>query len=120
SGKMPYHTAANARQVISRVLEGPPEPVSQLAPDIPRELVAIIEKAMARAPEDRYPSARELAEDLKRFTTGQLVSVHQYTMAMLVRRWARRHRAVLGMAGLMVAVLLAVAGLGVRRIAQER
>ncbi len=44
-------------------------------------------------PEDRYPSARELAEDLRRFQTGRLVSVHAYSRGTLVRRWLRRYRA---------------------------
>ena len=35
---------------------------SPSAPEAPRDLVAIVDKAMARDPDDRYPSAREMAE----------------------------------------------------------
>ena len=33
---------------------------------------------MAAEPGDRYPTARELAEDLHRFEAGQLVGAHSY------------------------------------------
>ena len=36
---------------------------------------------MARDPDDRYTTASALAQDLKRFQTGQLVGAHRYTSA---------------------------------------
>jgi serine/threonine-protein kinase len=43
-----------------------PTPVTHFRPDLPPELGAIISKLMAKRPEDRYQSARELLRDLKR------------------------------------------------------
>ena len=45
---------------------------------VPPSLVAIVEKAL-RAADARYANAGELAEDLRRFMTGQLVAAHDYT-----------------------------------------
>ena len=45
----------------------------------PRDLVAIVDRAMAPEPVDRYSDAGELAEELRRFLTGQLVGAHRYT-----------------------------------------
>ncbi len=76
----------------------------------PPDLVAIARQAMAPAPGDRYPSARELAADLRRFQTGQLVRVHHYSTRELLRRFVRRHRAaVLVASALSAALVLAVA-----------
>ena len=46
---------------------------------------------MATRKEDRYPSATELAGELKRFQEGQLVLAHHYAAAEHMRRWLRRH-----------------------------
>src|SRR5215813_15455098 len=60
---------------------------------------------MARDAIDRYQTAAELAADLKRFQTGQLVTAHRYSAWTLVRHWAKRHRAMVASA---LALLLAV------------
>ena len=45
---------------------------------------------MAREPADRYATARELAEDLRRFATGQIVRAHEYSRRERARRFIRR------------------------------
>src|SRR5262249_4370138 len=76
AGRPPYH---DAESPLAAVLAGPPAPVETREPAIPPDLGAVVHRAMARTPDDRYPSARELAEDLRRFQTGRLVSVHRYS-----------------------------------------
>lgn len=41
-----------------------PTPLTQLRPDVERELATAIEKAMAKDPEQRYPDAASMARDL--------------------------------------------------------
>ena len=74
---------------------------------MPRDLVAIVAKAMAREPAARYPTAQALADDLKRFATGQLVGARHYSSWALVRRWLRRHRATALLGGALLAALVA-------------
>ncbi len=65
-----------------------------------------------------YPTAREMAADLKRFQTGQLVSVHRYSARELLERWVRRHRATVMVAAILTVALVAslVAGIvGIKR-----
>lgn len=78
--------------ILPKVAQGEYLPLSEKQPDVPAELAAIVEKAMARQPAERYPSARELVEDLRRLQTGQLVQSHRYSARELLARWARRHR----------------------------
>jgi tetratricopeptide (TPR) repeat protein len=91
----PPYAGDDSAEVIGRVLAGPPPPLARRAPRAPRELIAIAEHAMAREPAARYPSARELADDLRRFTNGQLVRVHRYSLLVRARRFAREHGRVL-------------------------
>jgi serine/threonine protein kinase len=65
-----------------------------LEPRAPADLVAIAAKALAADRQQRYPSAFDLAEDLKRFQTGQLVAAHRYSVPAHLRRFAARHPAV--------------------------
>jgi hypothetical protein len=54
---------------------------------------------MARDAGERYPSARELAEDLRRYATGKLVQAHDYSATARALRWLRRHKALVTLAG---------------------
>jgi beta-lactam-binding protein with PASTA domain/predicted Ser/Thr protein kinase len=50
-----------------------PAPPSRTNPDVPRPLDAVVMKAMAKNPDNRYPTAMELKTDLDRFLAGQKV-----------------------------------------------
>src|SRR5262249_56352880 len=51
-------------------VQGDARPLSALRPDLPPELCAVVHKMMAKRPEDRYQSAREILNDLSRFKDG--------------------------------------------------
>lgn len=118
AGVSPY-LGADPAQVLTQVLTVAPAPVEQLQPGLPEDLAAVVHKAMARHPLDRYPSARELAEDLKRFQTGKLVQAHEYAWHTLLGRWLRRHRVPVAMAAIFLLVLAVSGALALRRIVQE-
>lgn len=120
SGEPPY-TGASALEVLAAVRRAPPVPLAVRQPGVPPEVLTIVERAMAREPALRYPSARELAGDLRRYQTGQLVGAHRYSLGQLLRRWLHRHRAALSVAGFATAVLLVLGVIGLQRIlAAER
>ena len=88
----PPHSGKTANEALAAVVSGAPEPVESFVPDAPQELCAIVRKAMSQARGERYPTAAELAADLRRFETGQLVTVHAYSTRELLARWVRRNR----------------------------
>jgi WD40 repeat protein len=96
AGTAPY-TGTSVDVILAKVLADAPRPLREI-PGMPSDLAAIVDKAMARAASERYPTAAELADDLRRFQTGQLVAAHAYSLPQLVARWVRRHRAVLAVA----------------------
>jgi WD40 repeat protein len=119
AGEAPYN-GDTPQAVLERVTGGPPKPLAQVAPTLPPDLVAIVDKAMSRSANDRYDTAKELAADLRRFANGQLVTARTYGTFQLLRRWVSRHRGVVAVAAIAVLALL-LSGIGfVRRIVEER
>jgi WD40 repeat protein len=103
AGRPPYE-GIRSRDVLTQVLDGAPVPLAQLQPEAPQELLDVVARAMAREPGRRYPSARELAEDLRRFQTGKLVAAHRYSRWELAQRFMSRHKVTF------VAALVALVG----------
>jgi WD40 repeat protein len=118
AGGPPYR-AKTARELLRAVKTAPPPPIDEVQPGTPRDLVSIITKAMARDPDARYPSARELAEELKRFQTGRLVEAHVYSRYELFKRFLRRNRAVVTATALAVLIGVVFGTLAVKSIIER-
>lgn len=58
--------------VIFHTLQTPPPPLRAERPEVPAELEAICLKALAKRPEDRYPSCPALADELRRWEASQV------------------------------------------------
>ncbi len=63
AGRLPFQ-ASNSVAMINKILNDTATPLKSIRPDIPDELVAIVEKAMARDPAKRYPAWYAMARDL--------------------------------------------------------
>jgi WD40 repeat protein len=87
---------------------------------IDRDLITIIDKAIAPDPAQRYPDAGALAADLKAFKSGARIAARSYSLLATLAHWIRRHRALAR--SVAAASMLAAAGglLYVRNIASER
>ena len=66
TGKCPFE-GRTIQEMFQRVLDHKPVPPRRLVRSIPAELEAVCLKAMARNPDDRYPTAAELAAALRDF-----------------------------------------------------
>ena len=78
----------------------------ELDATVPRPLDAICAKALSLNREDRYPSAKALADDVRRFMIDEPVSVYRDPAAVRLTRWGRKHRTLVTTAA---AVLLVAA-----------
>lgn len=119
AGHPPHHDNT-PQATLDRLLAGPPRPLLQSSPRTPRELATIVNKAMARDPNDRYPNATALAEDLRAFHTGKLVGAHSYSRFSLLRRKLTRHRGVVAVAAASAVALAAVGAMSFRKVIAER
>ncbi len=64
AGNAPY-TGRDPMAVIQAVVDGPPESLSNVNPNVPKELVYVVETCMARELRDRYASMSDVLEDLR-------------------------------------------------------
>lgn len=119
AGKAPHHDET-PRAMLDRVIAGPPVAIDSITPTVPPDLADIIGKAMARLPEERYANATLLAEDLRAFQTGKLVSAHVYTPWQLVCKKLAQHRGVVVVALASAVALGAVGVESVREVVAER
>ncbi|MBL8738466.1 MAG: SUMF1/EgtB/PvdO family nonheme iron enzyme, partial [Planctomycetes bacterium] len=95
TGRAPYTTPGHdklAYRILDDLLDGPPKRIEELT-EAPAELVAIVEKAMARDPAARYQNVVELAADLRAFVDGRVVKAHRTGALVEMRLWMRRNRA---------------------------
>ncbi|MCO6459625.1 MAG: serine/threonine protein kinase [Pirellulaceae bacterium] len=83
-------------------------------PRIPVDLETILLKAMARPRDERYATALELAEDLRRFLAGRPPLARRPGWLERAGKWARRHR--VAVTSGLAALLLLLAGLTVSTI----
>jgi tetratricopeptide (TPR) repeat protein len=119
TGEHPF-SGGSSDEILEAVRSGPPRSVAERVAGIPADLHAVVGRAMARDPKERYPSARELADDLRRFQAGQLVGAHRYSLRQLVLRWLRRHRAAVAVGVAAAVALLVLGAVGVERVVSER
>ena len=84
--------SGHRRRPLSEVLAESPRSPLELAPDAPRELVAVAERAMSKDPEGRYQDAADLAADLRAWVEGRVVQAFESGPLAELRKWHRRNR----------------------------
>jgi WD40 repeat protein len=97
--------------MLLQVLREEPRPPRRLRDKIPRDLETICLKAMAKAPEQRYATARALAEDLRRWLSGEPIRARRISAWQRAALWVRRRPAIAAL--LVVGFVAALALVGV-------
>lgn len=105
TGTPPFE-AGDPEATLRQLTEGEVRKPSQLK-IVPADLEAICLMCLARDPQQRYPTARALADDLGRFLEGRSVSVRALSAPQRIGRWARREPRLATVGALAVVALLA-------------
>jgi WD40 repeat protein len=120
----PAFEGKDRTELLRRIAEQEPTPLRRLNPAVPADLETIVAKAMAKEPAARYATARDLADDLKRFLEDRPIRARRPTLAHRVRKWLRRHAegAVTAAIAAVVALILGTIGLAayVNSLSRER
>jgi hypothetical protein len=86
----------------------------------PADVAAIAIKALSRAPGDRYETANEFSEELRRFVAGAAVRARRYSAAATAVRLLHRHRGIAASAFIGLALTLLVALAAAWQLARQR
>lgn len=106
AGGLPF-SGANTFDVLSRTLSDDLPPPRRILPSLPVELEAIILRATARDPGQRYASARAVAADLSRYLDGEVVEAYAAGLAYRLTRFVLRNKLLAGIAAAAAVLLLA-------------
>lgn len=87
TGRPPFK-ASSPVDTLRLVVDARLEPVKNLNAEVPRDLATIVEKCLEKNPGDRYRTAGDLAEDLRRFLAGEPIRAGGLSL------WGRLTRAV--------------------------
>jgi serine/threonine-protein kinase len=95
--------------VLRKVIHEPPAAPRSLDASIPKALEAVCLKALAKRPEDRYGSARDLADEIRHVLADEPVKAYREPPLLRLARWGRRHKPLV--AGAAVLLVASVVGL---------
>lgn len=109
TGRAPF-TNPDLSATLQMIRQGEVQSPCQVKEGTPKPLAAICMKAMALRPEDRYPSARRLTEEIENWLADEPVDAYVEPLPARVRRWMRKHPG--PVAGLSATVLLGLLGAG--------
>jgi serine/threonine-protein kinase len=90
TGRAP-HAGSSFVETLDLIREVMPEPPSKLNPRVPRDLNIICLKCLEKDPRRRYASAQDLAEDLRRWLSGEPIGARPVGPSTRAWMWCRRH-----------------------------
>jgi tRNA A-37 threonylcarbamoyl transferase component Bud32 len=88
TGVLPFR--GSKAMMLFQVISEEPKPPRKVNEKIPRDLETICLKCLRKEPEKRYGSARELADDLRRWLSGEPIKARPVGRVERVVKWARR------------------------------
>lgn len=99
AGVIPFE-AKDFPALLHAMANDSPVPLRCRKPELARDLEAVVHRCLARNPEARYASAKELAEELDHLLEGAPVQAMGAAWGYRLARWARRNRRMAWVAGM--------------------
>jgi serine/threonine protein kinase len=106
--RCPAFPGEDRAELLSHIVDQEPRPPRRLDPAVPKDLETVVLKAMAKDPQDRYATAQELADDLRRFLDDQPIRARPPTLGRRASLWLRRRWRPVLVAGVSLLAGLAV------------
>jgi tetratricopeptide (TPR) repeat protein len=113
-------TGEHRDQVIAQIMHKEPRPPRRVNRQVPLDLETICLKAMEKDPDRRYQTAKEMADDLRRFVNRFAISAKRAGPIERLSKWGRRHPGVTAALAALLLALGAVAFLAHRSYIQQQ
>jgi serine/threonine-protein kinase len=119
AGRAPF-AGKDVADVLRQVREQPPPVPREVWSGVPPALEAVCLRALSKDPGGRYPAAREVAAEVRRWLADEPVAAYREPLRQRLGRWGRRNRTlVAGAAALLVAAVVAL-GVGMVLLGHEK
>ena len=105
TGHPPFQ-GTSVLDTLDMVRNKEPVPPSQLQPKTPRDLETICLKCLEKDIARRYTDVLELAEDLRRFQSGETIRARPVSEVERLGRWCLRNKRIALLSGLIILLLL--------------
>ncbi len=119
TGQPPFR-ATSITDLLHQIQAREPLPPGGHGPPVPPDLSAILLKAMAKAPADRYATALAFADDLERWLTGMSILARPSSVAGRILKGARRNPLAGASLALLFLLLLGGGAWALRAASQRR
>jgi serine/threonine protein kinase/tetratricopeptide (TPR) repeat protein len=106
AGRLPYNiSSAKLHDALQTIRNSEPAPLSSIQRNFRGDIETIAAKALEKDKDRRYPSAADLAEDIRRHLTNQPIMARPPSASYQLQKFYRRHKA--GVIGTAAALVLA-------------
>src|SRR5262245_13495738 len=105
----PPFVADGRDMLLAMIIQKEPPPPRSIDPKVPRDLETICLKCLEKDPDRRYQSAKDLADDLRRFVNRFAILARRSGPLGKLKKWVKRNPA-LSAAGVAIVLALATAG----------
>jgi tetratricopeptide (TPR) repeat protein len=119
TGRTPF-AGASAAELPALVGNSDPPSVRLLAPAVPRDLETICLKCLDRDASRRYATAGAVADDLRRFLSGQAIVARPASTLYRMGQFGRRHRLAMGASALVALTFVGATGVSLWLAAKAR
>jgi serine/threonine protein kinase/WD40 repeat protein len=120
TGHLPHDPSGGNLAVLERVAHAEIVRPKVAAADIDRDLEALLLKALAKVPEDRYASVGELADDIDNYLNGDPLTARRPTAIYFLRKKFNKHRIPIVAAVIVIAGIISLVVHDSIRMKQER
>ncbi len=120
TGESPHDLSGTRYEVLRRVAEEEVRRPRQLTKDVDRELEALLLKALAYDPKNRYPSSGAFGQDIENYLNNEPLTAKKPTTAYFLYKRIRKYRVRVAVACSVLAVLVGTAIFSYLHIRRER
>ncbi len=120
TGALPFDAHGRPSEVLERIAEAPPRSPSTLSPRVDREMENMILKSLSKSKADRYQTAHDMAEDIRRYVEGEPILACRPSSFYFLRKKLFKHRRAAALAATAAVAVLIVAAAGIRQRQLDR
>jgi len=109
TGRYPYDVSGSVLTTLSKIERQEPVRIKKVIARFDSEVEAVVLKCLEKDPDQRYHSAGELGDDIRRWLNGEALVIKSNSLAYLLRKWCRRHQYSASVIGLVAVIIVSFA-----------